>query len=100
MTREARANLNRLLIVSALFITLVALAQELRKPKEQRTWHGRALGVVPYDFRPPTLERVRRAFWNPSDPRVLTPRAVGVGWSVNIPALAALLRSNGLVRRP
>jgi len=100
MTKEARANLNRLLIASLLAITLVAIIQELLTPKERRAWHGKALGVVPYDFRPPTFERLRRAFWNPSDPRVLSPRAVGVGWSVNIPSLARLIRSNGLMKSP
>ncbi|GIW06947.1 MAG: hypothetical protein KatS3mg060_1752 [Dehalococcoidia bacterium] len=99
MTKEARANLNRILIATALLITLAAIVQELLKPKEQRGWHGKALGVVPYDFRPPTFERLRRSFWNPNDPRVLTPRAVGVGWSVNIPALAHVIRSNGLMKR-
>ena len=27
---------------------------ELRKPPEDRTWNGRLLGFVPYDFRLPT----------------------------------------------
>lgn len=47
-------------------------------------------GVVPYDFRPPTLDRFRAAWWNPDDPRVFTPRDLGVGWAVNL---------GGLVRR-
>jgi hypothetical protein len=64
-----------------------ALLQELRKPPEQREWHGRFVGI-PYDFRPPTLERFRRCWWNPNDPRIFTERDFGVGWSVNFPALA------------
>lgn len=64
-----------------------AIYTELRKPPEQRTWHGRLLGVVPYDFRMPTIERVRQAYWNPRSPKLFTDRVLGVGWSVNIPTL-------------
>lgn len=64
-----------------------ALWVELRKPPAQRTWHGTLLGVVPYDFRMPTLEGIRQAYWNPRSPKILTPRPLGVGWAVNIPTL-------------
>jgi Family of unknown function (DUF5808) len=60
-----------------------AIATELRKPSRNRTWHGRLLGFVPYDLRPPTFRRVKSRWWNPSDPRLLTPRAFGVGWDIN-----------------
>jgi hypothetical protein len=60
-----------------------AIATELRKPSPKRTWHGRMLGFVPYDLRPPTLRRVKSRWWNPGDPRLLTPRAFGVGWDIN-----------------
>lgn len=46
--------------------------------------HGRLFGVVPYDFRRPTLERVRRTLWNPDDERFLVPTVFGVGWTVNV----------------
>jgi hypothetical protein len=62
-----------------------ALYVELRKPPEERTWNGRLLGVVPYDFRIPTIERIQQAYWNPRSPKVFTDRPLGVGWSVNIP---------------
>jgi steroid delta-isomerase-like uncharacterized protein len=61
-----------------------AVAQELRKPAAERTWHGRLLGVVPYDFRPPTLARVKAALWNPRDTRIFTEHALGVGWGLNL----------------
>jgi hypothetical protein len=64
-----------------------AIYTELRKPPEQRTWHGTLLGVVPYDFRMPTLEGLRQAYWNPRSPKVFTARPLGVGWAVNIPTL-------------
>lgn len=77
MSRTRRA-----ITLAALGLTGAAVAQELRRPAGQRTWQGRVVGV-PYDFRPPTWERVRSRWWNPQDPRLLTERAVGLGWDVN-----------------
>jgi hypothetical protein len=62
-----------------------ALYQELRKPPEERTWHGKVAGVVPYDFRLPTIERIREAYWNPESETIFTERVLGVGWAINIP---------------
>ena len=67
----------------------LALAQELRKPATARTWHGQVLGIIPYDFRLPTLERIRARVWNPHEPRLLTEQIFGVGWSINVYRLAA-----------
>jgi len=64
-----------------------ALYTELRKPPAQRTWNGKLLGVVPYDFRLPSLEQLRSAYWNPRSPKVFSDRPLGVGWAVNIPTL-------------
>ena len=71
-------------------VVALAVVRELRLPPELRHWHGVVLGVVPYDFRRPTLARVREAFWSPDDERVLMPRVVGVGWAPNIGRLARL----------
>jgi hypothetical protein len=68
-----------------------AVAQELRTPRERRTWHGRLARVVPYDLRPPTLARLRGSMWDPCKPDVLAPMAFGVGWTVNLAALGARL---------
>jgi hypothetical protein len=81
----------RLIRVAVLLLAAAALAQELGKPEAERTWHGRVVGV-PYDFRWPTWQRIRDAYWNPSDPRILTDRVVGVGWSVNFAQLIPRLR--------
>ncbi|TMD05870.1 MAG: hypothetical protein E6J01_08940 [Chloroflexi bacterium] len=81
----------RLIRTAVLLLAAAALAQELGKPEAERTWHGRVLGV-PYDFRWPTWQRIRDAYWNPGDPRILTDRVVGVGWSVNIAQLIPRLR--------
>ncbi len=64
-----------------------AIYQELQKPPEERTWHGRIAGFVPYDFRWPTLERLREAYWNPDEPRIFTDRVLGVGWAINFYSL-------------
>ncbi len=64
-----------------------ALYTELRKPPPQRTWNGKLLGFVPYDFRLPSLEQLRSAYWNPRSPKVFSDRPLGVGWAVNIPTL-------------
>ncbi len=66
---------------------IAAIYQELRKPPAERTWHGKVGGVIPYDFRVPTLERVKAAYWDPSSDTVFTDRVIGVGWAVNIPVL-------------
>ncbi|HYY55624.1 MAG TPA: hypothetical protein VFA01_09605 [Candidatus Dormibacteraeota bacterium] len=68
-----------------------AVYQELKKPPTLRTWHGKVGGVVPYDFRVPTLERIRDAYWNPNSDRVFSERVIGVGWAINIPTAARKL---------
>ncbi len=84
------------LLRTAVFATVAgAIYSELRKPPEDRTWNGKVLGVVPYDFRMPTLEGLRQAYWNPHSPKVFTARPLGVGWAVNIPTL---LRRAGVHR--
>ena len=63
-----------------------AVVREMRLPPEKRTWHGRLLGFVPYDFRMPTPRRLRDAFWNPHSDRLLSDQPFGVGWAINVPA--------------
>jgi hypothetical protein len=83
--------LGRLLRAAIFFLTLAAVAQELNKPEDQRTWHGRIAGV-PYDFRFPTLKRFRNAYWNPDDERIFTDKVVGIGWAVNFSQVVARFR--------
>jgi hypothetical protein len=75
-----------------------AIWVELRKPPEERTWNGRLFGVVPYDFRIPSLGSLRQAYWNPRSPRIFTPRPLGVGWAVNVPTLLRRLGLRGARR--
>ena len=52
-------DLVRLIRTLAWTAFVAAIYQELRKPPEARTWNGKVAGVVPYDFRIPTLDRLR-----------------------------------------
>ena len=74
----------RLARFTAFGLVVAALATELTKPEEERTWEGRVFGVVPYDFRPPTWQRIRDAYWNPDSDRLFSDRVFGVGWAVNL----------------
>jgi hypothetical protein len=77
-----------------------AVYTELRKPPQRRTWHGKLLGVVPYDLRIPKLDDLRRAYWNPRSQAIFTDRPLGVGWAVNVPTLLRRLGVTGSRRRP
>ena len=68
-------------------IGVVAIVQELRKPADERTWHGKVADIVPYDFRMPTVGRVRSTYWNPEGSMV-SGKVLGVGWAPNFGALA------------
>jgi hypothetical protein len=72
-------------------IGVVAIIQELRKPPNERTWHGKVADIVPYDFRIPTIDRMRTTYWNPEGP-ALSAKVFGVGWAPNFGALAKLFR--------
>ena len=76
--------LRRLARFTAFGLVVAAVATELSKPESDRTWEGRVLGIVPYDFRPPTWQRIRDAYWNPSSDRLFSDRVFGVGWAVNL----------------
>ena len=68
-----------------------AIAQELRRPKEEREWHGTVAGVVPYELRVPTLARARERWWDPDGPLV-KPKLFGAGWTLNAGRAVRLLR--------
>ena len=73
-------------------LAIAAVIKELRLPQEERTWHGALAGFVPYDFRRPTVEKIKRTFWNP-DGAIVVNRVFGVGWTINLGAIVAKLRS-------
>lgn len=70
-----------------------ALADQIRRPADERTWTG-SIAIFPYDFRMPTVERFKERYWNPDDERIFTPQFFGVGWSINV---AQILKRVGLL---
>jgi hypothetical protein len=85
----------RLIQVTVMALALAAVCQELEKPKEERKWHGTIAKFIPYDFRPPTWEKFREAYWNPYESRIFTPEVFGIGWAINFYALLEKLRLIG-----
>lgn len=67
----------------------LAIKEQLNLAPQERTWHGRLAGI-PYDFRLPTLQKLRDTFWNKDTSQVVMPPAFGIGWALN---LYPLLRS-------
>lgn len=84
-------NFRTIIKLAALAIGAVAIYQELQKPQKDRQWHGAVGGLVPYDFRPPTMERIKERLWNPEG-ALLSRQVVGVGWTVNFGALWSKVR--------
>jgi hypothetical protein len=39
---------------------------------------------IPYDWRWPSRARIKERWWNPSDPRLFTPKVTGWGYAVNL----------------
>jgi hypothetical protein len=73
------------IIFSILLLVYVAIAitEQLQRPPEERTWYGKIAGI-PYDFRLPTVERIRATFWNKDTSQIFLPQAFGIGWSINL----------------
>jgi hypothetical protein len=76
----------------AVGLLAAAIIQELRKPAAERTWRGQVAGLVPYDLRWPAVDRVRAALWTPENPDLFIPTPFGVGWSINLAAVADAAR--------
>ena len=87
--------ISRVIQVAVISLAMAAVLQELEKPKEERTWHGKIAGFIPYDFRMPSLERLKEAYWNPYERKVITPEAFGIGWGINF---YTLLENLGLIK--
>ena len=87
MVKE-RSKPKKLWTIFALVIAVVAITKELQRPSDEREWHGK-VGFVPYDFRFPTISRIRDTYWNPDGP-IISSQVFGVGWAVNIAALKNL----------
>ena len=60
--------------------------------KKNRT--GTYLGM-PYDWRRPTVARVKSRWWNPKDRRIVTPKSWGWGFDFNFAEIARRLHLRG-----
>ena len=69
-------------------VTVAAIVYAIRTGRPEGTFVK-----VPYDFRFPTVGRLRERFWNPEDSRIFTPHYFGVGWSLNVYQLLQWLRA-------
>ncbi|AEE44241.1 DUF5808 domain-containing protein [Cellulomonas fimi] len=87
-----RPDLPSIVRVVTIALAVTALVKELRTPADERQWHGKVVGFVPYEFRLPTFERVRARLWDPEAEHVLGPKVFGVGWTVNVGRVVALGR--------
>ena len=76
----------RFVQMAVITVALAAVCQELEKPAEERSWHGK-VGFIPYDFRLPTIERIREGYWNEDSPHVFSPEVIGLGWAINFHAI-------------
>ncbi|PVU82020.1 hypothetical protein DDP54_02220 [Cellulomonas sp. WB94] len=88
--QHRRPNLVRLATIG---LAGAAVVKELRTPQEDREWHGTIAGFVPYDFRAPTVARFKERLWAPDDEHLFTPQPFGVGWTVNVGRVVALVRN-------
>ncbi len=77
-----RCIVRRTIGLLATILVIAAIGEQLRLPPEERTWQGKIMGI-PYDFRWPTVERVREKVWNKDTSRILMPHVFGVGWTIN-----------------
>lgn len=75
-------------------VTLAAVCQEMEKPREERDWHGK-VGIIPYDFRLPTIERIKNGYWNSESTKIFSPEVFGIGWAINFHALMEKMRIIG-----
>ena len=73
-------------------LAVAAVIKELRLPKGERAWHGALGGFMPYDFRMPTVEKIKRTVWNP-DGAIVVNKVFGLGWTINLGAIVAKVRS-------
>ena len=91
--RKRSRDFNRLLKLISLVLAVTAVVKELRTPAELRTWNGKVIGFVPYDFRMPTVARVKERMWNPDSTQLINPRVFGVGWTLNLGRVVGLVRA-------
>lgn len=85
-------DLQKLIRLITLALAVAAVVKELRRPADEREWHGQVVGFVPYDFRVPTMARFKERMWDPESAHVVNPRVFGVGWTLNVGRIVELVR--------
>ena len=86
---------NRVAMAVVAGLTTAAIVTELRKPPEEREWHGTIGGFVPYDLRVPTFAKVRDRVWDLENPNLIVPHAFGIGWTINLGRLYTIANPAG-----
>lgn len=89
---RSRHGIGQLFQLAGFVLVVAAVAKELRTPADERTWHGVVAGFVPYDFRPPTVARLRERVWAPQEEHLLRAHPFGVGWTINVGRIVTLIR--------
>ena len=69
-----------------LALLVASVVRELRLPKEQRTWEGHILDLIPYDLRIATPEGFRAAKENPGQAQLV------LGYRIDLGRAAKLVR--------
>jgi hypothetical protein len=90
--RKGQNGLQQLVRLVTFGLVVAAVVKEVRTPAAERTWHGVVAGFVPYDFRVPTIARFRERVWNPGSEHLFNPHVFGVGWTLNVGRVVALVR--------
>ena len=85
---------------AAFGIAAWALGRELQLPSDQRTWHGKVAGFIPYDFRIPSVRRIKDTYWNPKGHTLIPAKVFGIGWTVNIGKAWEMLRNRPQPPKP
>jgi hypothetical protein len=75
--------INFILGLLTVIYVVIAIRQQLQLPPEERTWYGK-IARIPYDFRLPTGDRLRAAFWNKDTSQIILPTVFGIGWVINM----------------
>ena len=74
---------NMIFGILLLVYVAIAITEQLQRPPEERTWNGKIAGI-PYDFRLPTVDRIRATYWNKDTSKIFLPQVFGIGWSINM----------------
>ncbi|MEG3615361.1 DUF5808 domain-containing protein [Isoptericola haloaureus] len=90
--KKSRSGLQKLYKAVMFALVVAAVTKELQKDPADREWHGTVAGFVPYEFRIPTFARAKERLWDPEAEHVIGPQVFGVGWTVNVGRVVAVVK--------